>query len=69
MKAITKLRMAKSELNVQQAELANRTIQSRANLSKKMVKYNFRIYEYAELVEALGCKFEFSIILPNGDRL
>lgn len=55
--------------NVNQLELANRTQQSKSNLSQKISANNYKLSEYAKLVEALGCTLEINIVLPNGDRI
>ena len=69
MEASKKLKQAMVELEITQLELASRTEQTQANLSYKINSDNFRIYEYRELVEAMGCKLEFNIILPSGKKL
>jgi DNA-binding Xre family transcriptional regulator len=69
MTAIKKLKMAMTALDINQRELATRVNQSPANLSKKLVADNLRINEYATLVEALGCKLEIIITLPDGTIL
>lgn len=67
--AMKKLKMAMTALNITQVDLATRTNQTQANLSKKMVMDNLRINEYATFVEALGCKFDVIITLPDGTTL
>ena len=66
---LTKLKMAMSAVNVNQTELAKLTNQKKANLSNKMKADNFRIKEYSELVNALGCTLEINIVLPNGKTI
>jgi hypothetical protein len=67
--AMKKLKMAMTALNITQVDLATRTNQTQANLSKKIVADNLRINEYATLVEALGCKLDIRITLPDGTIL
>ena len=64
-----KLKMAMTALNITQVDLATRTNQTQANLSKKIVADNLRINEYTTLVEALGCKLDIRITLPDGTIL
>ena len=64
-----KLKIAMIELNVNQVELAQRTNQTQANLSKKLKVNNFRLREYEELIHALGCTLEIKIVLPSGKCL
>ena len=67
--AMQKLKMVMTALNVTQVELATRTNQTQANLSKKIVSDNLRINEYASLLAALGCEMEIKIKLPDGTIL
>ena len=67
--ALKKLKMAMTALNITQVDLATRTNQTQANLSKKIVADNLRINEYTTLVEALGCKLDIRITLPDGTIL
>ena len=64
-----KLRMAMVQLNITQVELSKRTEQTQANLSYKICGDNFSIREYERLVQALGCKLELNIILPDGTKV
>ncbi len=61
-----KLKIAMLETDINQIQLAELTKQSQANLSKKMINDNYKLSEYQKLVQALGCKLEINIILPNG---
>lgn len=61
-----KLRKLMIDLEVNQSELAKRTNQSQQNLSNKMILDNFTIKEYEKLINALGCKLEINIVLPDG---
>ena len=67
--ATKKLKMAMTALDITQVDLAKRTNQTQANLSKKIVADNLRINEYATLVAALGCELEIRIKLPDGTIL
>ncbi len=64
-----KLKIAMIKQNVTQQQLAERTEQKQPNLSAKMVANNFKLSEYQRLVEALGCRLEINIVLPNGEKL
>ena len=61
-----KLRKLMIDLEVNQSQLAKLTNQSQQNLSNKMILDNFTIKEYEKLINALGCKLEINIILPDG---
>ena len=67
MKLANKLRIAMINLGVTQVELARRTGQSQANLSKKFCNDNFNLREFERLVTALGCELEIKIKLPSGE--
>ena len=64
-----KLKIAMIKQSVTQQQLAERTEQSQQNLSKKIAANNFKLSEYQRLVEALGCRLEINIVLPNGEKL
>lgn len=64
-----KLKIAMIKQCVTQQQLAERTEQKQPNLSAKMVANNFKLSEYQRLVEALGCRLEINIVLPNGEKL
>ena len=57
------------KLKISQSDLAERTGQSRANLTNKLKRNDFKLSEYEKLVTALGCQLEINIILPNGERI
>ena len=69
MTATQKLKIAMIQLNINQLELARRTELSQPNLSRKMNHGVYTIDDYEKLVEALGCKLEYHIILPDGTRI
>lgn len=51
-------------------DLADKTHQSRQNLSNKMTRDNFSEKEIKEIAEALGCDYEASFVMrDNGERL
>ena len=64
-----KLKIAMIKQNVNQTTLAELTNQKQPNLSQKLVANNFKLSEYARLVEALGCTLEINIVLPNGEKI
>lgn len=69
MDMITKLKMAMTAVDVTQTELAERTNQTKQNLSRKMRLNTLNFVEYEKLVNALGCTLEVNIVLPNGKTL
>ena len=64
-----KLKIAMIKQKISQVELADKTGQSKSNLSQKMLANNFKLSEYKKLVEALGCSLIVEIVLPNGERI
>lgn len=64
-----KLKIAMIKQNITQIQLAERTGQSKSNLSQKFATNNFKLSEYEKLVEALGCTLELNIVLPNGEKI
>ena len=51
-------------------DLAEKTNQSRQNLSNKMTRDNFSEKEIKEIAEALDCDFEVSFVMrDSGERL
>ena len=69
MELIKKLKIAMLETEINQVELAKRTGQAQANLSRKMNREDITYSEYKKLVEGLGCKLEINIVLPDGRRI
>ena len=69
MELTKKLKIAMLELDITQVELAQRTNQSQANLSRKLRGKNISLNEYQKLVEGLGCKLEINIVLPDERRI
>lgn len=64
-----KLKITMIKQNLTQSQLAILTNQKQPNLSAKLVANNFKLSEYEKLVNALGCKLEINIILPNGEKI
>jgi len=51
-------------------DLADKTGQSRQNLSNKMTRDNFAEKEIKEIAEVLGCDYEASFVMrDSGERL
>ena len=51
-------------------DLAEKTNQSRQNLSNKMTRDNFSEKEIKEIAEALNCDYEVSFVMrDSGERL
>ena len=51
-------------------DLADKTNQSRQNLSNKMTRDNFAEKEIKEIAEALDCQYEASfVMLDSGEKL
>ena len=63
------LKIAMIKTGVNQTELAKRSGQTKANLSNKIVRNDFKLSEYEKLVNALGCELCIEIKLPNGERI
>lgn len=69
MNQVEMLKKAMKKQKITQTVLAERTNQAQRNLSNKFVRNNFRISEFEQLVVALGCKLEITIVMPDGERL
>ena len=50
-------------------DLAERTGQTRQNLSNKMSRGNFTEKDIAEMAIALGCKVQITFIFPDGTEI
>ena len=51
-------------------DLADKTNQSRQNLSNKMTRDNFSEKEIKEIAEVLGCEYEASFVMRDtGEKL
>ena len=57
------------KMNVSVSELARMYGKSPQNFWQKMKRETFTPAELKELAESLGCEFETSFILPNGDKV
>lgn len=57
------------KLNISISELARRCGTSPQAFSQKMKREKFTPDELKEIATAVGCQFESSFILPNGDRV
>lgn len=63
------LKTAMKKQNITQVQLGERTGQTQKNLSGKLYRNNFRISEYKELLQAMGCDLELYIVYPNGEKV
>lgn len=57
------------KLNISVSELARLYGSSPQAFSQKMKREGFTPAELKEVAEAVGCKYESSFILPDGDRV
>lgn len=69
MDVIKKLKIAMIEMDMSQIELAKRTEQHQANLSRKLRGETMTVRELEKLTKGLGCELEINIILPDGRRI
>ena len=60
-----KIKIILSRRNMTQAELADKTKQSRQNLSNKMSRDNFSEKELIAISEAVGCTVKISFIMND----
>lgn len=60
-----KIKIILSRRNMTQAELADKTKQSRQNLSNKMSRDNFSEKELMTISEAIGCTLNISFIMND----
>ena len=51
------------------SELARRVGQSPQNFNGKLKRQSFSVPDLEKIAEALGCTFERTFILPNGERV
>lgn len=63
------LKIAMIKTGVNQTQLAALSGQTKANLSNKITRNDFKLSEYEKLVEALGCTLHVEIELPSGERI
>lgn len=64
-----KVRTIMGRQKVTMGELAERTNQTRQNLSNKMTRGNFSEKDIREIATALGCKVEIVFVTEDGDRI
>lgn len=64
-----KLKITMIKQKFTQCDLAEKTNQLQNNLSRKMTLNNFKLSDYEKLINAMGCKLEINIILPNGEKI
>ena len=57
------------KLNISVSELARRCGTSPQAFSQKMKREGFTPAELKKVADAVGCKYESSFILPNGERV
>ena len=60
-----KIKIILSRRNMTQSELADKTKQSRQNLSNKMSRDNFSEKELIAISEAVGCAVKISFIMND----
>lgn len=60
-----KIKVLLMRRNMTLAQLAEKTGQSRQNLSNKMTRDNFSEKELLAIAEALGCTFQASFIMDD----
>ena len=60
-----KIKIILSRRNMTQSELADKTKQSRQNLSNKMSRDNFSEKELIAISEAIGCTVKISFIMND----
>jgi len=64
-----KIKILLVKKNVKAAHLAKMLDTTPSNLYGKFARDNFSEKELVQIAEALGCKYEGSFILDNGDRV
>ena len=68
-KASEKIRYVLIKQNISIGEWAERTGQSRQNLSNKLTRDKFTTQELEKIAAALGVTFEAGFILPDGTKI
>lgn len=56
-------------LGISVSELARRAGKSPQAFSQKMKRDSLTVTDLKEIADSVGCKFECSFVLPNGDRI
>lgn len=64
-----KIRLIMGRQKVTMSELAERTGQTRQNLSNKMTRGNFTERDIRDLAKALGCKVDIVFTTDDGEWL
>ena len=64
-----KVRLIMARQKITMGELAERTGQTRQNLSNKMSRNNFSESDIREIAKALGCQVEIVFINEAGEQL
>jgi transcriptional regulator with XRE-family HTH domain len=69
MSATEKIRAAMRRLGITNTRLAELTGWSRQNISNKFSRDNQTEEDIAKIADAIGCKVEILITLPDGDQI
>lgn len=64
-----KFRIIMNRQNINMTMLAERTGQTRQNLSNKFSRSNFSEYDIERIANALGCEVDIRFILPDGTEM
>lgn len=64
-----KIKIILNRQGITLGDLADRTNQSRQNLSNKIKRDNFSEKELHAIAAALGCECQITFILPDGESL
>lgn len=67
--ATEKIRIIMNRLGVSMTELAERSGQTRQNLSNKFSRRNLSESDLETLADALGCSVDIRFILPDGSEV
>ncbi len=69
MSVAEKIRLIMKRMKITMGELAEKSGQTRQNLSNKMSRGNFTEKDIKELATALGCKAEIKFTMPDGEEV
>ncbi len=69
MSATEKIRAAMRRLGITNTRLAELPGWSRQNISNKFSRDNLTEEDIAKIADAIGCKVEILITLPDGDQI
>ena len=64
-----KVRLIMSRHKITMGQLADKTGQTRQNLSNKMTRGNFTEKDIESIAQALGCEVNIVFTLPDGDTI